>query len=149
MRPEHLAHGGVTLRTVQCRPASAYAGKCPPRGCTLKKQDKTRQDKRSRTSFKAASLQEKAANKVWFKSVGSKNVGRNKYAMFDEVARDRGAWDDLCVEPQVRALAERGFCKPCKQFYDHNKGLEAHEKRHHPRLPGPSDDRGADGEREA
>jgi len=33
------------LCTVQCRPASACARKSPPRGCTLKKQDKTRQDK--------------------------------------------------------------------------------------------------------
>jgi len=32
------------LCTVQCRPASACARKSPPRGCTLKKQDKTRQD---------------------------------------------------------------------------------------------------------
>jgi len=31
------------LCTVQCRPASACARKSPPRGCTLKKQDKTRQ----------------------------------------------------------------------------------------------------------
>ena len=43
-RPEHPAHGGVMLCTVQCRPASACARKSPPRGCTLKKQDKTRQD---------------------------------------------------------------------------------------------------------
>ena len=43
--------------------------------------------------------------------------------MFDEVARERGAWDDLCVEPQVRALAGRGLCKPCNKFYDDNKGL--------------------------
>ena len=41
-RPEHPAHGGVMLCTVQCRPASACARKSPPRGCTLKKQDKTR-----------------------------------------------------------------------------------------------------------
>jgi len=47
--------------------------------------------------------------------------------MFDEVARERGAWDDLCVEPQVRALAGRGFCKPCNKFKDDNKGLETHE----------------------
>jgi len=32
------------LCTVQCRPASACARNSPPRGCTLKKQDKTRQD---------------------------------------------------------------------------------------------------------
>jgi len=43
-RPEHPAHGGVMLCTVQCRPASACARNSPPRGCTLKKQDKTRQD---------------------------------------------------------------------------------------------------------
>jgi len=72
-----------------------------------------------------------------------------KYAMFDEVARERGAWDDLCVEPQVRALVGRGFCKPCKKFYDGNKGLEAHQKRRHPRPPVPSEERDADGEREA
>ena len=42
-RPEHPAHGGVMLCTVQCRPASACAKKSPPRGCTLKKQDKTRE----------------------------------------------------------------------------------------------------------
>ena len=94
--------------------------------------------------FKAASFQEKAAYEVWFKCVGS-----NKYAMFDEVARERGAWDDLCVEAQVRALAGRAFCKPCNKFYDDNKGLEAHEKRRHPRPPVPSDERDADGEREA
>jgi len=41
-RPEHPAHGGVMLCTVQCRPASACARKSPSRGCTLKKQDKTR-----------------------------------------------------------------------------------------------------------
>jgi len=45
--------------------------------------------------MRAASLQAKAAYEVWFKC-----VGRNKYAMFDEVARERGAWDDLCVEPK-------------------------------------------------
>ena len=44
-RPEHPAHWGVMLCTVQCRPASACARKSPPRGCTLKKQDKTRQGK--------------------------------------------------------------------------------------------------------
>jgi len=55
----------------------------------------------------------------------------------------------LCVEPQVRALAGRGFCKPCKKFYDDNKGLEALEKRRHPRPPVPSDEENADGEREA
>jgi len=30
------------LCTVQSRPASAYARESPPRGCSLKKQDKTR-----------------------------------------------------------------------------------------------------------
>jgi len=84
------------------------------------RQDKTRP---AQDNFKAASLQEKAAYEVWFKC-----VRRNKYAMFDEVARERGAWDDLCVEPQVRALAGRVFRKPCKKFYDDNKGLEAHQK---------------------
>ena len=88
--------------------------------------------------FKAASLQEKAAYEVWFK-----HVGKNKYAMFDEVARERGTWDDLCVEPQVRAFARRGLCKPCSKYYDDSKGLEAHQKRHHPRPPS------QDGEREA
>ncbi len=34
----------VMLCTVQCRPASACARKSPPRRCTLKKQDKTRQE---------------------------------------------------------------------------------------------------------
>jgi len=62
--------------------------------------------------------------------------------MFDEVARERGTWDNLCVEPQVRALAGRGFCKLWKKFYDDNKGLEAHEKRRHPRPPVPSDNYG-------
>jgi len=94
--------------------------------------------------FKAASLQEKAAYEVWFK-----HVGKNKYAMFDEVARERGTWDDLCVEPQVRAFARRGLCKPCKKYYDDSKGLEAHEKRRHPRPRLPSDERDADGETEA
>jgi len=36
-----------------------------------------------------------------------------------------------------------------KKFYDDNKGLEAHEKRRHPRPPVPSDERDVDGEREA
>ena len=71
------------------------------------------------------------------------------FNMFDEVTRERGAWDDLCVEPQVRALARRGFCKPCKKFHDDNNGLEAHGKRHHPRPPVPRDEKDADGEREA
>lgn len=34
--------------------------------------------------FKVAAIQEKAAYTVWFK-----DLGRNKYAMFDEVARER------------------------------------------------------------
>ena len=103
------------LCTVQCRPAAACARKSPPRVHSKE----TRQDK---TRFKC--------------------VGRNKYAMFDEVARERGTWDELCVEPQVRAFARRGFCKPCKKYYDDSKGLEAHERRHHPRPPS------QDGERE-
>jgi len=48
---------------------------------------------KAQNEYKAASLQENAAYKVWFKS-----VGRTKYAMFDEVAREGGTWDDLCVE---------------------------------------------------
>ena len=59
MRPEHPAHGGVTLCTVQCRPALACARKSPRRGCTLKKQDKTRQAQPcefiSRMTFKSFS----------------------------------------------------------------------------------------------
>jgi hypothetical protein len=51
--------------------------------------------------------------------------------MFDEVACERGTWDDLWVEPQNRALARRGLCKLCKKYYDDSKGLEKHEKRHH------------------
>ena len=43
-RPEHPAHGGVMLCTVQCRPASACARKSPARGCSKE----TRQDKISR-----------------------------------------------------------------------------------------------------
>jgi len=53
------------------------------------------------------------------------------------------------VEPQVRALAGRGFCKLCKKIYDDNKGLEAHENGRHPRPPVPSEERDADGERKA
>jgi hypothetical protein len=79
--------------------------------------DSAKAFQQAQDEFKAASLQEKAAYKVWFKS-----VGRNKCAIFDEVARERGAWDDLCVEPQVRALAGRGFCKPCKKLYDATRG---------------------------
>jgi hypothetical protein len=60
-----------------------------------------------------ASIQEKPAYKVWFKCVGT-----NKYAMFDEVARERGTWDGLCVEYQLRAFARRGLRKPCKEYYD-------------------------------
>ena len=86
--------------------------------------------------FKAATIEEKAAYEVWFKC-----VGRNKYAMFDEMARERGTWDDLCVEPQKRAFARRGLCKPCKKYYDDSKGLEAHEKRHHPRPPSQDSER--------
>jgi len=83
---------------------------------------------KAQTDFKVAVIQEKAAYKVWFKC-----VGRNKYAMFDEVARERGTWDDLCLEPQNRAFARRGLCKPCKKYYDDSKGLEKHEQRHHGR----------------
>ena len=72
-----------------------------------------------------ASVQEKAAFKVWFKC-----VGRDKYAMFDEVARKREAWDDLCMEPQVRASARRGFYKPYKKYYDDSKLLKATRGHH-------------------
>ena len=41
IRPDHPAHGGVTLSTVQCRPASACARKSPPRVHSKE----TRQDK--------------------------------------------------------------------------------------------------------
>jgi hypothetical protein len=50
------------------------------------------------------------------------------------------------LEPQVRALAGMGFCKPCQKYYDDSKGLEAHHKRRHPRPPVPNDERDADGE---
>jgi hypothetical protein len=83
---------------------------------------------KAQTDFKVAVIQEKAAYKVWFKY-----VGRNKYVMFDEVARERGTWDDLCLEPLNRAFARRGLCKPCKKYYDDSKGLEKHEQRHHGR----------------
>ena len=49
--------------------------------------------------FKAATIQEKAAYEVWLKC-----VGRNKYAMFDEMARERGTWDDLCAWNPKREL---------------------------------------------
>lgn len=48
-------------------------------------------------------VQEKAAYKEWFK-----DVERSKCAMFDEVTRQRGTWDDLCMELQVRVFARRG-----------------------------------------
>jgi len=41
IRPEHPAHGGVMLCTVHCRPVSTCARESL-KGCTLKKQDKTR-----------------------------------------------------------------------------------------------------------
>jgi len=85
---------------------------------------------RAQDEFKAASRQEKAEYEVWFKCVGS-----NKYAMLDEVARERGTWDGSCMEPVVRALARRGFRKPCKKYYEDSKGLVAHKKRRHPRPP--------------
>lgn len=55
--------------------------------------------------------------------------------MFDEVARERGTWDDLYVEPQVRAFAGRDFCKPCEKYYDDSKGLEEHKKRRYSKPP--------------
>jgi len=97
-----------------------------------------RQDIWDEAFQQAATIEEKAAYEVWFKC-----VGRNKYALFDEVARERGTWDDLCVEPQVRAFARRGLCKPCKKYYDDSKGLETHEKRHHPRPPSQDSEREA------
>ena len=39
----------------------------------------------------------------------------------------------MCMEPTVRALAGREFCKPCKKYYDDSKGLEAHKKRRYPK----------------
>jgi hypothetical protein len=42
--------------------------------------------------FKAATIQEKATYEVWFKC-----MGRNKYAMFNEVARER-AIGGVCEE---------------------------------------------------
>ena len=43
LRPEHPAHGGVMLSTVQCRPATARARKSPPRVHSKEtRQDKTR-----------------------------------------------------------------------------------------------------------
>ena len=83
---------------------------------------------KAQDDFKVAAIQEKAAYTLWFK-----DLGRNKYAMFDEVARERGTWDDLCLEPLNRAFARRGLCKPCKKYYDDRKGLEKHEQRHHGR----------------
>jgi len=44
-RPDHPAHGVVTLRTVQCRPAAACARKSPLRV----RSKETRQDKLSET----------------------------------------------------------------------------------------------------
>jgi hypothetical protein len=42
IRPEHPAHGGVMLCTVQCRPAAACARKSPPRVHSKEsRQDKT------------------------------------------------------------------------------------------------------------
>jgi len=41
---------------------------------------------KAQTEFKVAVIQEKATYEVWFK-----HLGRNRYAMFDEVARERGA----------------------------------------------------------
>jgi hypothetical protein len=87
------------------------------RGPSCKDYDSAEAFDKAQIEFKVASVQEKAAHKVWFKC-----VGRSKYAMFDEVARERGTWDDLCMEPQVRAFARRGFCKPCKKYYDDSKG---------------------------
>ena len=60
-RPEYPAHGSVMLCTVQCRPASACARKSPPRGCTLKKQDKTRQASESRENPRVDWLHEQKA----------------------------------------------------------------------------------------
>jgi len=75
------------------------------RGPSRNDYDSAKAFQQAQDEFKAASIQEKQ-HKVWFKC-----VGMNKYAMFDEVARERGTWDDLCVEPQMRARARRGFCK--------------------------------------
>ena len=66
-RPEHPAHGGVMLCTVQCRPASACARKSPPRGCTLKKQDKTRPQINNMNKISL----EDVVGEIWVRGSGS------------------------------------------------------------------------------
>jgi hypothetical protein len=53
------------------------------------------------------------------------------------------------METQVIAFARRDFWKPCKKFYDDNKGLEVHERGRHSRPPSPNNKRYQDNEREA
>ena len=71
------------LCTVQCRPASACARKSPPRGCTLQKQDKTRQDavsKQATHTPKRCSNKEKLLKQALLAATHSLILTMNKAA---------------------------------------------------------------------
>ena len=85
------------LCTVQCRPASACARKSPPRGCTLKIQDKTRQVHHlDQTEIKLAATE--------IKSIEDKAATEIKLAKAD-VARVEG--ERRLSEERLRAEVER------------------------------------------
>ena len=68
---------------------------------------------------------------------------RNKYVIFDKI--ERGTWDDINMEPHVRASGRRCFCKPWNNsFLDDNEDMET---RRQSRPPSPSHERDKDGER--
>jgi hypothetical protein len=70
-----------------------------------------------------------------------KGVGRGKHRWAQCLPLHHGRLGGE-VRTTSQTDARRGFCKQCKKYYDDSKGLEAHEKRHHPRPPS------QDGERE-
>jgi hypothetical protein len=118
MRPEHPAHGGVVLCTVQCRPASACARKSPPRGCT-RRQDKTRQGREFRKLlqiyFETRRKATRGACYRWHYVVGNASV--YVYVHWAKTARQSA------IRPQPEFLVDPwlwthhqpvlGACLPC------------------------------------
>ncbi len=119
IRPEHPAHGGVMLCTVQCRPASACARKSPPRGCTLMKQDKGE----SLGNFETRRKATRGACYRWHYVVGNATVsmfmfiGQRRHDNHTAAARVCGP---VAVDPppaSLGCLSPSSCVRPCTQYH--------------------------------